>query len=74
MLTYAIFPWNVQINTDYPGLQLIHERPYIFIVNEFLNEVECNNLLAKVRHYNNLSPLVNARSPRDLPNVRSVAT
>ena len=33
---------------DYPGLQLIHEKPYIFIVNNFLKKAECELLLAKV--------------------------
>lgn len=37
-----------KLNTSYPGLQLIHEKPYIFIVNNFLNQAECNKMLAKV--------------------------
>lgn len=29
-----------KINTAYPGLQLVHEKPYIFIINNFLNQVD----------------------------------
>ena len=36
-----------QISLDYPGLQLIHERPYIFIVNSFLSAEECRILMLK---------------------------
>ena len=32
------------------GLQLIRERPYIFVVNEFLSQEECDALIAKVSH------------------------
>lgn len=35
------------IDLSYPGLQLVHEKPYIFVVNEFLNSAECELLLAK---------------------------
>jgi len=35
------------INLSYPGLQLIHEQPYIFIVSDFLSASECSTLLAK---------------------------
>ena len=27
---------------------MIHEKPYIFLVNNFLNEDECDKMLAKV--------------------------
>ena len=30
------------------GLQMVHENPYIFIVNNFLKPHECDLLLAKV--------------------------
>jgi hypothetical protein len=36
-----------QIDLGYPGLQLVRERPYIFIVNQFLSDEECELLLAK---------------------------
>lgn len=42
-----LFP---QINLRSPGLQLIRERPYIFVVNEFLSQEECDALIAKVSH------------------------
>merc|ERR1711865_130428 len=44
---YLECPYFAKINTEYPGLQLIHERPYIFVVNDFLNEEECAALIAK---------------------------
>jgi len=34
-----------QINVNYPGLQLIHEEPYIFVVRDFLCEKECRDLV-----------------------------
>ena len=38
-----------QINTSFPGLQLIHEKPYMFVVNGFLSPVECALLLQKAK-------------------------
>jgi hypothetical protein len=38
-----------QINTDYPGLQLINEKPYMFLVNGFLSQVECALMLRKAK-------------------------
>ena len=38
-----------QINLDYPGLQLVHEQPYIFVVNSFLSPAECEVLKRKAR-------------------------
>eukprot|EP01043_Picozoa_sp_COSAG02_P029539 COSAG02_NODE_1842_length_10700_cov_148.785869_3_plen_606_part_00 len=35
------------INTEYPGLQLVHEKPYVFVVNNFLSSDECGLLLDK---------------------------
>jgi hypothetical protein len=39
-----------QVNLDFPGLQLVHEKPYIFIVNGFLSQEECRTLLFKTQH------------------------
>jgi hypothetical protein len=47
------------INLEYPGLQLVSEKPYIFIVNNFLNEDECRVLLGKAR---GLQPQESARA------------
>ena len=44
---YLANPFFKRINTDYPGLQLIHEEPYIFIVNNFLTDNECDRLIQK---------------------------
>ena len=35
------------INLDYPGLRLINEAPFIFAVDDFLTEGECDALRAK---------------------------
>ena len=32
---------------DYPGLQLVRERPYVFIVSSFLSAEECDLLIRK---------------------------
>ena len=53
--TYACLPFDRfrrqslfhQIDLSFPGLQLVHERPYIFIVNHFLSAAECSLLIAK---------------------------
>ncbi|KAL1504099.1 hypothetical protein AB1Y20_010509 [Prymnesium parvum] len=37
-----------KINLQYPGLQLINEKPYIFIVNQFLSASECFALISKI--------------------------
>jgi hypothetical protein len=42
----TLFP---HINTEYPGVQLVHARPYIFIVNNFLSPEECELLLRKAK-------------------------
>lgn len=46
-------PFFQKINTDYPGLQLIHEDPFIFIVNNFLTNEECDRLVRKAMTGNN---------------------
>ena len=38
------------INKDYPGLQCIHENPYIFIINDFFNSDECDHIISLVPH------------------------
>lgn len=37
-----------KINLGYPGLQLIHERPYVFLVNNFFSHDECDRLITKL--------------------------
>ena len=56
-----------QINTGFPGLQLIHERPFLFVVNGFLSSVECALLLQKAKE---LTPQPGSRpdSPSDSRN------
>jgi len=44
---YLGCPLFPRINIEFPGLQLINERPYIFLVNDFLDEAECEALMAK---------------------------
>jgi len=44
---YLQCPLFPRINVEYPGLQLVHERPYIFIVNDFLTQEECQRLIDK---------------------------
>lgn len=44
---YLSNPFFHKINLKYPGLQLIHEEPYIFIVNNFLSNDECDRLIQK---------------------------
>lgn len=44
---YLENPFFQQINTTFPGLQLIHQEPYIFIINNFLTPNECSRLRAK---------------------------
>jgi len=36
------------INTRVPGLQLVHEWPYIFVVDKFLSDSECDELVKKM--------------------------
>ena len=44
---YLASPYFHRINASYPGLQLVHEEPYIFVVNGFLTDDECDRLVAK---------------------------
>ena len=44
---YLANPYFHRINVLYPNLQLIHEEPYIFIVNNFLTDDECDRLIQK---------------------------
>ena len=49
-LDYAKYreqPWFHQINLTLPNVQLVHEEPYIFIVDDFLTERECELLIKK---------------------------
>lgn len=34
------------LNVDYPGLRKVHEKPPIFVVDNFLTDTECDNLIA----------------------------
>eukprot|EP00928_Gymnodinium_smaydae_P047252 TRINITY_DN31521_c0_g1_i1.p1 TRINITY_DN31521_c0_g1~~TRINITY_DN31521_c0_g1_i1.p1 ORF type:complete len:743 (-),score=162.51 TRINITY_DN31521_c0_g1_i1:325-2370(-) len=38
-----------EINLRYPGLQLIHEDPALFLVNDFLSNEECERLRGKAQ-------------------------
>jgi len=40
----GLFP---EIDLSHPGLQLVHERPYIFLIHDFLSPTECDDLIAK---------------------------
>ena len=33
------------IDINYPGLRCIHKDPYIFIIEDFLSDSECNNII-----------------------------
>jgi len=37
-----------RINVNYPGLQLVSEEPYIFLVKDFLTAPECEKLMLKI--------------------------
>jgi hypothetical protein len=37
------------INTEFPGLQCIHEDPFVFLVHGFLSQEECDALVSKTR-------------------------
>jgi hypothetical protein len=45
--TYLANPFFQKINTEYPGLQLIHTEPFVFIVNDFFTPDECSQLRDK---------------------------
>ena len=34
------------LDLSYPGLDLVHEEPYIFVVHDFLSSSECTQLLS----------------------------
>lgn len=55
---YLENPYFQQINTAYPGLQLINEEPYIFIINNFLTPNECARLRAKADQQGMLRPQI----------------
>ena len=38
-----------RINTDFPGVQLINEEPFVFLIRDFLSGDECASLLATIR-------------------------
>ena len=40
-----------RINLSYPGLQLVHEKPYIFIVNDFITTDECKVIIGKSEYW-----------------------
>jgi len=44
---YLENPYFHHINTAYPGLQLIQEEPFIFVINDFLSPDECARLKNK---------------------------
>jgi hypothetical protein len=48
---YMANPYFHKINLCYPGLQLIHEEPFIFIINDLFSPDECERLIQKARGY-----------------------
>jgi len=38
-----------RINTEFPGVQLINEEPFVFLIHDFLSGDECASLLAATR-------------------------
>ena len=34
------------LDLSYPGLDLVHKEPYIFVVHDFLSSSECTQLLS----------------------------
>lgn len=55
---YLANPYFAKIETTYPGLQLVHEDPFIFIVNDFLTADECARLREKASTSCHLRPQV----------------
>lgn len=60
-----------QINQQYPGLKQIHERPDIYLIENFLSADECDRVIAKVEPHltpclvkNELTGLVEQDSSR----------
>ena len=43
----SYFQQNVyhKINTDFPGVQLVCEHPFIFVVHDFVSAMECDQLI-----------------------------
>ena len=39
-----------QINLQYPGLRLVSEEPYIFAIDHFFSDHECDRLIEKMEH------------------------
>ena len=37
-----------RIATDFPGVQLVHEEPYVLVVPDFLDEAVCEALIRKI--------------------------
>jgi len=45
--SYLQSPFFHRININYPGLQMVRERPFIFVVHDFLTKEECAALVSK---------------------------
>jgi hypothetical protein len=59
---YLANPYFHKINTNYPGLQLIHEEPFVFIINDLLTENECSRLRQKATNGTPLRPQIGGGS------------
>ena len=35
------------LNLEYPGLKRIHERPPVYVVEQFLSDAECDTLVSR---------------------------
>ena len=57
-----------QIDTSFPGLQLISEEPYIFLVQSFLSDIECRELML---HYGQSSSLTGSAISSEQEKIRT---
>jgi hypothetical protein len=59
---YLANPYFHKINMNYPGLQLIHEEPFVFLINNLLTEHECTRLREKATNGTPLRPQIGGGS------------
>jgi hypothetical protein len=63
---YKAQPFFHQIDTTFPGLQLIHEEPYIFIAPGFASKKECDDLILHLSLHANLQASANSKKQEAL--------
>ncbi len=55
-MTNAASGSRIPINEDYPGLKRVHTNPDVFVIEQFLDDATCEDLISKAKEKGLVTP------------------